>query len=372
MRHNLTAIALCTLGLLAAGPVRAQDIVVATASPLTGSSAQDGQSCRNGAMVAADYINAKGGINGRKITVISEDDRSDPKEAATLANKLVNTKDLLAVVGHFNSSCTLAGAPIYNRAKVVEISPASSSPAVSNAGAYTCRVEVTDSQQGAFVAKWMVKDRGYKKIAILWENDDYGLGLRDVVSKAVPELGGQVVAVESYYMGETKDFSSIITKVRGLNPDAVFIGGLYNEGALIRKQMADVGWNPPFFGTEGLYSDAYPKLGGQAAEGTFFIGYWFPESPLPMVQEFRKLFQAKFGRDPGGFDANGFDAMMVIAKAMDLCGKNLSRDTLQKQLANQHVMGVTGDNTMDAHGDVTMKVPSKLTVKGGKIVLAQN
>jgi branched-chain amino acid transport system substrate-binding protein len=371
MRLNLTAIALCTLGLLAGGPARAEDYLIATATPLTGSCAQDGTSLMNGAMVAADYINAKGGIRGHKIKLISEDDGGDPKQAATLANKLVNNKDVLAVLGHYNSSCTLAGAPIYNRAKVVECSPASSSPAVSNAGPYTCRVEVTDAQQGAFVCKWMVKDRGLKKIAILWENDDYGLGLRQVAEKAIPELGGQVVDVESYYMGETKDFSSIITKMRGTNPDGIFIGGLYNESALIRKQMADEGWDPPFFGTEGLYSDAYPNLGGQAVEGTYFIGYWFPESPLPMVQEFRKLFQAKFHRDPGGFDANGFDAMLVVAKALELC-PNPSRATLRDYLWKQHVMGVTGDNTFDAHGDVTMKVPSKLMVKGGKIVLAKN
>jgi len=236
MRSTFTAVAVCTLGLLAASPVSAQDYVIATATPLTGPVAEDGQCDRNGALVAADYINSQGGIRGHKIRVISEDDRSDPKEAATLANKLANNKEVLAIMGHHNSSCSLAAAPIYNRAKVVMNSPASSSPAYSNAGHYCCRIEVTDAQQGAYVCNWMVKERGYKKIAVLWENDDYGLGLRQVAEKNIPELGGKVVDVESYYMGETKDFSSIITKMRGTNPDAIFIGGQYTEAALIRKQ----------------------------------------------------------------------------------------------------------------------------------------
>ena len=371
MRYTLSAVALCTLGMLAGGPVRAQDYVIAVPMPITGPCAEDGQSVRDGAIVAADLVNSKGGIRGHKIKVITEDDRSDPKEAATLANKLVNNKDVLAVVGHFNSSCSLAAAPIYNRAKVVQVSPTSSSPAYSNAGKYSCRVEVNDLQQGSQVCKWMVKDRGFKKIAILWENDDYGLGLRQVAEKEVPALGGQVVDVESYYLGETKDFSSIITKMRGTNPDAVFIGGNYTEGALIRKQMLDLGWNPPFFGTEGMYADALIKLGGSAVEGVNFIGFWHPESPSPVVQDFRKLVKAKLNREPGGFDANGFDAMMVVIEALKMC-PNPSRDTLREFVWKQQYMGITGDNSLDAKGDVTRKIAVKLTIKSGKIVLAQN
>jgi branched-chain amino acid transport system substrate-binding protein len=368
MRITLTAVALCTLGLLAGRPVRAQDYVIATATPLTGPVAEDGQSDRNGALVAADFINSQGGIRGHKIKIISEDDASDPKQAANIANKLANDKTVLAIMGHHNSSCSLAGAPIYNRAKLVECSPASSSPAYSNAGHYCCRVEVTDAQQGVYVCNWMVKERGYKKIAVLWENDDYGLGLRQVWEKNVPEMGGQLVDVESYYLGETKDFSSIITKMRGTNPDAIVIGGNYTEAALIRKQMADVGWNPPFFGTEGMYSQALIELGGKAVEGMEFIGYWFPESPKPIVQQFRKLFKAKFNREASAFDANGFDATMVLLEAMKM-DPNPSRDTLRDYVWKQHYQGVTGDNTFDSHGDVTSKTPSKLTIKDGKIVL---
>jgi branched-chain amino acid transport system substrate-binding protein len=297
--------------------------------------------------------------------VISEDDRSDPKDAATLANKLVNNKEVLAVIGHYNSSCTLAAAPIYNRAKVLELSPGSTAPAVSKAGAYTARVIVTDAAQGEFVAHWMVKDKGYKRIAVLFENDDYGLGLKDVLAAKIPANGGQVVAVESYYLGETKDFNPIITKIRALKPDAVFIGGLYNEAALIAKQASDVGWNPPIFGVDGLYSPALATLGGKSVEGICFSGFFHPAATIPMVQEYVKAYRARFKAEPGTYDAFAYDAMLVIAKAIENGGAD--RQAIQKQLKTIKVEGVTGTNIFDEHGDVR-KNPMKLTIKGGQIV----
>lgn len=304
-------------------------------------------------------------MKGRKIRVVSEDDRSDPKDAATVANKLANNKDVLAVIGHYNSSCTLAAAPIYNRAKILELSPGSTSPAVSKAGPYTARVIVTDAAQGEFVAKWMVNDKGFKRIAVLFENDDYGLGIKDVLMNKVPANGGQVVAVESYYLGETKDFNPIITKIRALKPDAVFIGGLYNEAALIAKQSADVGWKPAIFGVDGLYSPALASLGGAAVEGVRFAGFFHPEDKSPMVQDYVKAYKAKFNKEPGTYDAFAYDAMLVIAAAIENGGAD--RQAIGKQLRTLKVAGVTGMNEFDEHGDVK-KTPLKLIVKDGKIV----
>ncbi len=368
MNKTLTTLALATCGLLGStgfGWAQSKDLVIATASPLTGTCAQDGNAIKNGALLAADFINQKGGIKGRRIRVISEDDRSDPKDAATLANKLVNNKEVLAVIGHYNSSCTLAAAPVYNRAKLLELSPGSTAPAVSKAGPYTARVIVTDAAQGEFVAHWMVKDRGFKRIAVVFENDDYGLGLKEVLAAKVPANGGQVVAVESYYLGETKDFNPTITKIRALNPDAIFIGGLYNEAALIAKQASDVGWNPPIFGVDGLYSPALATLGGKSVEGICFSGFFHNDAPLPMVRQYVKGYKAKFNKDAGTYDAFAYDAMMVIARAIELGGAD--RQAIQKQLKTIKVEGVTGMNSFDEHGDVK-KDPLKLTIKGGKIV----
>jgi len=240
---------------------------------------------------------------------------------------------------------------------------------VSKAGPYTARVIVTDAAQGEFVARWMVKDKGFKRIAVLFENDDYGLGLKDVLMKQVPANGGQVVAVESYYLGETKDFNPTITKVRALNPDAVFIGGLYNEAALIAKQANDVGWNPPMFGVDGLYSPALATLGGKAVEGIRFAGFFHPEAQNAAVQTYVKEYRAKFSKEPGTYDAFAFDAMQVIAAAIQKGGP--SRQGIQQQLRTLKVEGITGTNTFDEHGDVK-KEPLKLIVHNGKIVPTKN
>lgn len=370
MRIHLTTLALSLLSLLgpsSAGLAQSKDIIIATASPLTGTCAQDGTAIKNGAMLAADMINRKGGINGRKIRVISEDDRSDPKDAASVANKLTNNKEVVAVLGHYNSSCTLAGAPIYNRAKLLELSPGSSAPAVSKAGPFTARVILTDAAQGDFDARWMVKDHGYKRIALMYENDDYGVGLKDVMLARIPAYGGEVVASESYYMGETKDFNPSITKIRALNPDAIFICGLYNEAALIAKQAGDVGWKPQFFGTDGIYSQALITLGGAAVEGVHFSGVFCSTDPSPMVQNYVKEYKAKFNTEAGTFDALGFDAMTWVLAAIEKGGP--TRASIQQQLRTLKVQGVTGMNAFDEHGDVK-KDPLKLIVKNGKIVPA--
>jgi branched-chain amino acid transport system substrate-binding protein len=213
----------------------------------------------------------------------------------------------------------------------------------------------------------MVKDRGFKKVAVLWENDDYGLGLKEVMEKRVPAYGGQCVAVESYYMGETKDFRPILTKVRGLNPDCIFIGGLYNEAALVAKQALDMGWKPLIFGTDGIFSPALVKLGGPAVEGMMFSGIFLSDAPIPIVQEYSKAYQAKFNIEPSEFDAYSYDAMLVIAECIKKGGA--TRDGVWGQIHSVKVPGVTGLNVFNASGDV-VKDSIKMEVQNAKIVLA--
>ncbi|MGB9868165.1 MAG: ABC transporter substrate-binding protein [Bacillota bacterium] len=341
-----------------------ENLIIAVAGPLTGSCAQDGNDIKKGTMLAAEHINAKGGIGGRKIELVFEDDASDPKQAASIANKLSKDPKVLAVIGHYNSSCTLAGAPIYNKAGVVEISPGSSSPAVTTAGPYTFRVITTDAFQGEYLAKWMVKDEGLKKIAILYENDDYGVGLQEVVTKKVKEFGGEVVAVESYYLGETKDFSPYITKLRALKPDGLFIAGLYNEAALIAKQAAAVGWKVPMFGVDALYSAELITLGGSAVEGLRLSGFFHPSNPDPMVQKFVEDWKAKYGKLGGTYAAYGYDALLIVAEAIEKGGA--TREGIKNYLTNMKgFKGLTGITSFDENGDC-IKEPMKLIVKDGQ------
>ena len=342
----------------------AETIKIGLAAPLTGSSAQDGESIKNGVQLAVDEINEKGGINGKKVVIDVQDDKTDPKEAAIVANKLSGDKSVLAVVGHFNSSATLAGAPIYNKAGVVEISPGSSSPAVTKAGDYTFRVITTDAFQADYVAKWAVNDLNYKKIAIIYENNDYGKGLSDVFAEKAKAQGATIVSNDSYLAGETKDFSAILTKVKAEEPDMLFIGGLYNETALIAKQARNMNLNAPIMGVDAIYSNALIELGGKSVEGVLLPGFFHEGTDNPVAQNFIKAYKAKYKQDPATYAAYAYDAAKIVLDAIAKAGTD--RKAIRDHIAKvKDFQGSTGVNTFDENGDV-MKDPLRLTIKDGK------
>lgn len=241
-------------------PAKSDTIRIGLAAPISGTQAQYGQAFKNGAELAAAQINDAGGIDGKKVEIVVQDDKGDSNEAVNVANKFVSDKSILAVVGHFNSSATLATAPVYNKNKIVEISPSSSAPGVTNAGEYTFRVITTDAFQADYLASWS-KELGYSKVALIYEQSDFGLGLLDVYQKSAPANNIEVVAAEAYNPGE-KDFSTILTKIKDKQPEAIFIGGFYNEAALISQQAKKFNLSVDFIGVDSLYSEALLELGG--------------------------------------------------------------------------------------------------------------
>ncbi|KIL35765.1 branched-chain amino acid ABC transporter substrate-binding protein [Cohnella kolymensis] len=336
---------------------------IGLAAPLSGASAQDGESIKKGVELAIKLANDAGGIDGKQLSLTALDDKGDPKEATNVANKLASDKSVLAVVGHFNSSATLAGAPVYNRNKIVEVSPGSSSPKVTDAGDYTFRVITTDAFQGEFVAKW-TKEEGLNKVAILYEQTDYGVGLADVYQKAAEANGIQIVASEAYTAGQTKDFASVLTKIKEKQPNAIFIGGLYNEAALIAKQAKQQGIQVPFLGVDALFSDALIKLGGDAVEGFLIPGFFNPNSDAAETKKFVDAYKAAHNSDPGTYAAYAFDATNIIIESIKKNGAD--REKIQQYMSSlKGFKGATGVNDFDEKGDV-LKNPEKLIVKDGK------
>lgn len=347
-----------------AAPAESETIKLGFAGPLTGPSAQDGESMKNGAALAADLVNKAGGINGKMIEFEFADDKSDPKEAAAVANKFTSDVNLMAVIGHFNSSCTLAGAPIYNKAGIVEISGGSSSPAVSEAGPYTFRTITTDAFQGQYLVNWAVNDEGFKKIAVVYENTDYGQGILSVTEAEAAKLGAEIVAKEAYILGQTKDFSSIVTNIKAAAPDVIIIGGLYNETALFAKQAQRSGLAIPMMGVDGIYSDALVELGGEAVEGIMLTGFFHASSPSPVTQDFIAAYKAAYNTEPGTYAAYTYDAASIVIDAM----KNgaADRKAIMEYLTTlKDYNGVTGVTSFDENGDC-IKEPLKLIVKDGK------
>ena len=347
----------------------ADAVKIGLATPLTGASAQDGKAIQNGVNLAVKMKNEAGGINGKTVEVVAEDDKGDSSEAATVANKLAQDDSILAVIGHFNSSCTLAGAPIYNNAVVVEISPGSSSAAVTDAGDYTFRVITTDAVQGQYLADWCVNELGYKNVAILYENDDYGLGLADVAEEETGKLGAKTVVKEAYEVGQT-DFSTVLTKVAASDAEVLIIGGLYNETALIAKQMADNGLGDmQIMGVDAIYSGALIDLGGEAVDGIKLTAYFSENSDNAKSQEFVTAYQEEYGEVPGTYAAYAYDAALVVMDAIENAGEDrvAIRDYMSKI---EGFEGSTGTATFDKNGDV-IKAPLRMEIQDGKYTIVE-
>lgn len=338
-------------------------IKIGVAIPLTGAIAETGGTIKKAVELSAEQINQKGGINGKQVELVELDDKADPKEAAIVANKFASDASIIGVVGHYTSSTTLAGAPIYNKAGLSHIAIGSTSPAVTNAGPFTYRDITTDAYDGEIVAKWTV-DEGAKKIAILYENDDYGKGLADVYNKKVTSLGSQIVFQEPYNLGETKDFSAILTKLKNAGPDTIFIAGQYNEAAMILKQGKRLGISLPVFGSNGLYSDALIQLGGQEVEGLRCVGSFHASAEYPEAKAFIDAYKAKYGEEPDTWAAYAYDALNILLEAVKNGGED--RKKINDYLTTlKDFKGATGTTTFDANGDC-LKEPLKLIVKDGK------
>lgn len=351
-------------------PESEEKIYIGWVAPLTGACANDGQQMNNGAQLAVNEINAAGGINGKQVELVCQDDKSDPKEAANIATKFVSDNKLVAILGNYNSSCVLAGAPIYNEAKIPVVHVGTSPVITTEHGPYLYRTSVTDAFQGDFVTNWLFEE-SYKNPAILYENNDYGRGLMETVEKHVAALGGTVAIKETYMLGESKDFTGILTKVKSSGADSMFICGLYTEGALIAKQMKQLGMNLSLFGTDGLYEQSLIDLAGADAEGFRVSGLLLPTDPDQKIQDFVKNYQAAYGKMPGTYAAFHYDSMKLLAQAIGEVGPD--REKINEYLAEMphSFVGVTGEITFDQENDAVRTAMKKLIVKDGKWQLAE-
>lgn len=343
-------------------------IKIGFVGPLTGDCSQDGIACKEAAQLAVQEINDAGGIDGKQVELVAYDDKSDPKEAAIVANKLAEDTSILGVVGHYNSSCTLSGAPIYNKAGVVEVAYGSSAPAVTDAGDYTFRVLNSDDMQGALVADWAVNELGYKNCAIVYENSDYGLGNAESFKKAAQGYGATIVSEDSYITGQTKDFTSILTNIKNSDAEMIFVGGLYNECAMMLKQAQTVGLDIQMMSTDGVFSPSLIELSGEAGEGFLLIGTFHLENPAEICQKFISGYEAMYdGKEPGTYAAMSYDATRVLLEAL----KNgcTDRKAVREFLTTmEDFPGAAGDITFDENGDV-LKAPLKLVIRNGEYAL---
>jgi branched-chain amino acid transport system substrate-binding protein len=370
MGRKVLVIGLC-LGVLAAaagfagGQAESKSVLyLGLAAPLTGDSAMYGETVRNGVLFAVDEINAAGGIQGKKIEVVIQDDKGDPKEAALVAQKLAEDKRLFAIIGHVNSSCTLAALPIYKDAGLTVLNTSSSAEKITQLGyKHFFRSVIHDGLQGPFLVQHAVKNLGHKRLAAMVANSDYGLGLLTSVKATAKKFGAEVVAAETYVPSQDKDFNPQLAKIKTANPDAMLILGDYNEAGLIIRQMKTMGLDIDRVTPAACSNVAMIELAGaDAAEGTFMLGYWDPDRPTPVVQNFVKAYKAKKGEIPDEREAYGYEIPYILKMAIE---KGATKATLPDVLRTIEFNGPTGFTKYDANGDVSEKMQMVFVVKNG-------
>ncbi|MCW3490119.1 ABC transporter substrate-binding protein [Dethiobacter alkaliphilus] len=279
----------------------AEEIRIGTVGPLTGGAASYGVSVRRGVEIAINEANEAGGINGAQIRLIAEDTGGDNTEAANATSKLVEQDDVSVIIGAVLSSETFAGAPIANDAGVTMISPASTATGIPQEGEYIFRNTLADEVQAAQLAEYASDELGASRFAVMFTNNDYGVALRDAFVATAEGLG-EVVAVESFMDGDS-DFSAALTSIAQGNPEALFIGGYYEEAARIAQQAQEQGLDVQILGADGFYSPVLVNLGGDAVEGAIFTAAFYDGDTADAVVNFVSKFEEEFGETPDMFAA---------------------------------------------------------------------
>jgi branched-chain amino acid transport system substrate-binding protein len=340
-------------------------IKVGEYASLTGSEATFGQSSHKGTALAVDDLNAAGGVLGKKIQLLTEDDQSQAGQPATVVRKLISSDDVVAVLGEVASSKSLEAAPICQQSRIPMISPASTNPKVTEAGDYIFRVCFIDPFQGTVMANFARKTLKLQNAAVLTDvKSDYSLGLAKFFKAGFTADGGKIVAEQNYSAGD-KDFNAQLTAIKAANPDGIFLPGYYTEVGLIALQARQLGITCPIFGGDGWESSSLVPIGGKALEGCYFSTHYSPESTAPAVQNFVKEYQAKHNETPDAMAALGYDSAMILADAMKRAGSTAPAKVRDALAATKDFHGVTGDITMDADRNAS-KPAVILEIKDGK------
>ncbi|HWF19982.1 MAG TPA: ABC transporter substrate-binding protein [Verrucomicrobiae bacterium] len=355
------------LGVTGCKPSGGGDVIkVGEFASLTGKEATFGTSSHEGTLLASEELDAKGGVLGKKIQLLTEDDLSKAGEPATVVNKLISRDGVVAILGEVASSRSLEAAPICQEAHIPMISPSSTNPKVTETGDYIFRVCFIDPFQGTVMANFATKTLKAKKVSVFTDvKSDYSIGLAKFFKQQFIANGGQIVA-ELDYNGGDKDFKAELTAIKAANPDAVFVPGYYTDVALICIQARQLGLTVPIFGGDGWESDQLVKIGQDAVEGTYFSTHYAPDVATENSKNFVANYQKRFnGKLPDAMAALGYDSMMILADAMKRAGTTDGPKVRDALAATKDFDGVTGKTTINEKRDAT-KSAVILQVKNGQ------
>jgi len=296
------------------------EIKIGAIMPLTGDAGIYGQEMKKGIDLCIELANESGGIKGTTISVVYEDDGGQANLAVNAFQKLIFQDKLDVVIGGAMSSTAMSVAPLAEKNKVVFISPAASTPALTNAGDFIFRVWPSDAFEGSAIAKFSYNNVHLRVVSIVYVNNDYGKGASEVFKKEFENAGGSVAISEGYEFGNT-DFRPILTKIKQTNSEGIYVPGYQKELVNILNQSKEMGLKIRFLGGVGFNDPEILKLTGDTAENTIFASpYYDPQSSDPVTHKFVTGFKAKYGKEPAIFAAHSYDAAGVLIEAIKIGG----------------------------------------------------
>jgi branched-chain amino acid transport system substrate-binding protein len=316
---------------------------------LTGPTFNFGQSAINGVLMAASEVNHAGGINGRHIDVVIEDDKGSPEEAARLTAKLIDEDKVVAIIAGGTSGNSRAAAPKAQASHIPMVSPSSTDPAVTLTGNYIFRACFVDSFQGEVMANFAINTLKAQKAAILFDfNSPYSKGLSDYFKLSFARLGGTVVSEQTYTQGDS-DFKGQLSTIRSAEPDVIYIPGYYGDVTLVAKQARMIGLTQPLLGADGWDAPELWQLGGDALNGAYITTHYSVDDPSPAIQTFVDLYKQRYGNLlPDAHAALAYDAARLLFDSIARTGST-DGDKLRDALAQtKNFEGVTGFISMDS------------------------
>lgn len=354
----LVAFSVVMLGGCASKTETASNVIkIASVTPLSGSQAALGEQIKLGAQMAFDEKKGELEQLGFKVEFAPQDDQADPKVGVAVAQKLIADKDVLAVDGHFNSGVAIPSSEVYAKDNLCMVSPANTAIEITDRKLPSVnRICARDDVQGPLGADFAAKDLGAKTIFIIHDKTTYGQGIADEVKAQAATDGMEVAGYEGITPGES-DFSAVLNKVAVVNPDVVYFGGIYPEGSLIIKQMAEKGIKSKFIGPDGMDDPQVVTIAGNACIGAYYTSPAADISRTPEGKAWVDSFKAKFGKEPSNWSAYGYDAMNVIIEGIKNAitangGKKPTREQVSTAVrAINGLKGITSTISFDDKGD---------------------
>ncbi|MEG6501986.1 MULTISPECIES: branched-chain amino acid ABC transporter substrate-binding protein [unclassified Desulfovibrio] len=367
MKKGITLLAAMALCAALAAPARAEDTIkIGVAGAHSGDLASYGVPSLNAAKVVIADTNAKGGVLGKQIELVAQDDQCKPELATNAATKLISDK-VAVVMGHICSGATKATLPLYTDAKIVSMSPSATTPGLTEGGSnpYFFRTIANDKAQAGLTSDFMLNNLKVKKVAYLHDNGDYGKGFVDNNREHLEKAGVKTVLFEAI-TPDAVDFSAVVRKLKREQPDIVVFGGYQPTASKLLQQMRRDRVTTALLGPDGLMDEAFIKMAGKASEGVY-SSYPKDTSNLPAYKAAREGHVKMFGKDPGSFYYNGYAATQALINAIEKAG---STDTAKivEALHTAPVDTPLGTLTFSKTGDAAGMALSIYQVKDGKFV----